>query len=150
MACGNRNKQDIDLLNGVTFHTEQSELITDIDSAGKKPYLEYFNNLKEIQVPLFRIVKADGYTIYLGMPYHTSLKSMAAARQASADADTVLMQQETPVYFYRQYRKGDLYLTEYIRSIDSASMIGIFAMTTNAQTADSLFVESKLAARIIQ
>lgn len=148
VSCQPQNEHEIPLFNKFKFHTDSTEKIAAIDSIAQIPYIQHFNNIDDIQIPLYRIVQGNAYTIYLGIPFHTNLKSIAAAKAAKPNADTVLGLLETPEYYYRQYKKGNLYLTEYMRNIDSASIICVFAATDKAQIASDALSAEKLSDRI--
>lgn len=147
-ACKSGNEHEIPLFNEFKFHTDSTEKITEIDSLGQVPYIQHFNDIDDIQIPLYRIIKARDYTLYLGIPFHTNLQKIAAAKTVKPNADTVLLQSQSADNFYRKYKKGNLYLAEYMRNIDSVSIICVFGSSASEAIANDVLSEEKMSARI--
>ena len=149
-SCRQENEKELALFNGFKFTRDSSEHIVDRDSLAQVPYTKYFNNMAQVQVPLYRIIEGKNYQIYLGIPFHTTLGKLATSRKENPVADSVLQLSENNTAFYRRFIKDSLYLTEYICPLDSTSIICVYAVTKDAQLATTLLSEEKLKARIIK
>lgn len=149
-SCRQENEKELALFNGFRFATDSTEHVADRDSLAQVPYTKYFNNMEQVQVPLYRVIEGKEYRIYLGIPFHTTLARLAAFRKEKPMADTVLQLSENNTAFYRCFIKDSLYLTEYIQPLDSTSMICVYAVSKDAQVAATRLSEAQLKARIVK
>ena len=138
------------LFNDYKFAKDSTERIADLDSLAQIPYTKYFNNMGQVQVPLYRIIEGKGYRIYLGLPFHTTLGKLSKLRAVQPLADTVLEVKESDASFYSRFLKDSLYLTEYIQPLDSTSIICIYAVSKDSLSAVTVLSEEKLKARIFK
>lgn len=149
-SCSQENEKELTLFNDYKFAKDSTEHVADRDSVAQKAYQAYFNNMEQVQVPLYRVLEGKGYHIYLGIPFHATLEKMVKLRIAQPMADSVLQLSGSSTSFYRRFIKDSLYLTEYIRPLDSVSIICVYAVTKDAQIAATLLSEEQLKARIIK
>jgi hypothetical protein len=149
-SCRDGNESGVSLFNGFKFATNSTEHVADRDSLAQVPYTKYFNNMAQVQIPLYRVIEGKEYRIYLGIPFHTTLGKLAKSRAEQPMADTVWNLKESGSSFYRQFIKDSLYLTEYICPLDSTSIICVYAETRDAELAATILSEEQLKARIIK
>lgn len=145
LSCGQSRTGSLPIFNDYEFRIKTDEHTVDADSISRMPYARYFNNLKEIQVPLYRIVEGKNYRLYLGLPFHTSVSRLSTERfKLLGTADTNNSQT------FRRYQKDMQYIAEYILPLDSASTVFIAAITEDSVVAATEFTEQQFKERIIK
>lgn len=147
VSCTNPNPNEIPLFNNVKFLKLSTEKVKEIDSISQSEYENYFNNIKEIQLPLYRVVEGKSYDIYLGIPFRCSLKKLFNARQKSLKKDTLFLTEKKVDHCFYQYKKDGLFFTEYLLCLGGNSIICIFGVTNNTQTMDTLFNQKSISKR---
>ena len=80
-CSSNQQETGIPIFNGISFDQGDNEKLGSADSTAIAIYEQYFNNDLKAQIPLYRTLKATGYTIYLGIPYKLSLDRFKKARK---------------------------------------------------------------------
>jgi hypothetical protein len=148
ISCANQNPNEIPLFNTVKFLKLSTENVKTIDSASQSEYENFFNNVKEIQLPLYRVVEGESYDIYLGIPFRCNLKKLFDARQKALEKDSLFLTKKNLDQCFYQYKKDDLFFTEYLLSLGGNSIICIFGVTNNPQTMDTLFNQESISKRV--
>lgn len=147
-SCANQNPNEIALFNDYKFIKLKTEKVGLIDSVSQSDYEGFFNNIKGVQLPLYRVVDGADYVIYLGIPFRTGLKKLYDARQKEIEKDSVFLNDQQNNYCFYQYKKDSLFITEYLVRIDSNSIICIFGSTSSPQTFYTLFDRTSIINRI--
>ena len=87
-ACSNNNKNEIPLFNNIVIKKatgEQEKPINELISNTHKKNLSY----KNIQVPLYKYLSHKDYKIFIGLPYHTTIKESAVKRRRPTATTTI-------------------------------------------------------------
>lgn len=129
-ACNSSRLPDgtVVLFNDYKMKLQPGEEVKELDAVQKKVYEQYCNNTAAVQVPFFKMLSHKDYTLFIGLPFHSSLERLAAAKETAA-ADTVFAHLLSDTSFYRQAKQDSFYVTEYVYRPDSSMMICIFALS---------------------
>ncbi|MFW5804638.1 MAG: hypothetical protein ACOCWG_05355, partial [bacterium] len=108
-------------------------------------YSQYFNNKKNIQIPLFKYIRNDSYEIFLGIPFNTTLEEIKKLELKSINDSVSHAEDDVP--FFKSYQKDYFYLTEYITKHDE-QLVYIFTLSNSPNHSDSLFNKLNIVKRI--
>jgi hypothetical protein len=146
LSCtSNENDKEVFLFNTLSFKLIQGENLVDINPEIKQNYHSYFKNTP-LQIPLFKCIKTSEYTIYLGIPYNTSIEELLKLPPAGQTSDPTRLQSDSSSYFFKTQTKNTTHLSEYARVFDK-NLIYIVAITNSKIISDSLFNHSELSNR---
>lgn len=148
ISCNDRGKVTvINFFNGVTFKMKRAErLVAATDKFVLSNYQNYLT--KGFEIPLYKVIRAKDYTIFLGIPYNPiNLKSYSVLRKDSIDSFESKFLDSISVY--KSYTKGKDFCAE-IMCKDSINGRGMFvlAQTRNIETFNAQFVLDSLTKRI--
>jgi hypothetical protein len=146
-ACSNNNKNEIPLFNNIVIKKatgEQEKPINELISNTHKENLSY----KNIQVPLYKYLSHKDYKIFIGLPYHTTIKEMISKEIQNKTDKTVYFEQDS-ISFIKQDKQGDNYATTYVTKIGDNSIIYLCGVSKSKKTTDSIFNKLEFSKRII-
>ena len=149
IAC-NSNKKDneVFIFNDITFKLLEGEKLAAVKPKIKEDYLSYFKNTNS-QIPLLKIIKNKNYTIYLGIPFKTSIEKLIKFQIFGQTSDSLTMQSDSLTYFFKKQKKDASYISEYLQVFDK-NYIYILATTNSKTISDSLFNKTELSLRFNQ
>lgn len=144
ISCSSKQQTGVYLFNDISFKLNKGEEVVELDSQNKTNYHLYFGE-KATQIPLFRCIEAIDYTIYIGLPYNTSLTELTnihlrpELQQASIESDTLS-------YVYKKYSSEKEFVTVYTQRLND-NLIFVLASSNSAILSDSLFNSKALTNR---
>ena len=148
-ACTPTEKgNEVFLFNNLSFNLAEGEKQADLNPTITDSYLFYFQNT-DFQVPLFKSIKHEDYSIYLGTPYNTSIKRLLHLQLNGQSADLLEEQSDTLSYFYKQHRIDGAFVSEYSEEFDG-NLIYFLAKTESKIISDSLFSKNVISTRFNQ
>lgn len=147
VSCTAGNERQIVLFNDITFKLNEGETIIAIDEKEKKAFHSFFDSTP-IQVPLFRCIKGDNYTIYLAIPINTSIIQLADYKLANT-SNLSFYDSDSSSYFYINHQHEAKFVTEYSEVINE-NYIYVLAASSAPQLSDTLFNKKMLAKRLSQ
>jgi len=143
IGCHPKPKETL-LFDNVYFNNLQNEeIITELNNV-HQDYQQLIKD-KKIQIPLYRAIKAEEYTIYIGFPYQTNLQSLS--QRPLFDAK-IINQYDTTDMTYKAYQLDSMYVTEFSRKINQ-NFIYILAKTKSDSIQNTVLNTEKLVSRII-
>ena len=145
-SCKNQDENSLFLFNNVSFTLLQSEKSLTITKTEKDKFFSYFNE-QAPQIPIYKYIKADTYTVYVALPYNTSIQNFSNSDFLLCDRN-VSTQVKDSVYHYSRYNCTDEFVSEYVTSVDG-NIIYLLASTQSEAVADSLFSLETMKNRFI-
>jgi len=147
VGCASQNEREVVLFNDITFELKDGEEILSIDYQTKEYFHSYFENTN-IQVPLFRCIKAGDYIIYLGIPIHAGIDKLIDLRQTTIDNYTAF-ESDSLTYFYISHQRDTDYITEYSKAFEN-NFIYVLTVSNSGEISDSLFNRKEMSKRLGQ
>jgi len=147
-GCSPENTEEIAIFNEISFALHEGESIADFGDREKDQFHSYFSNT-DIQVPLFKYITADDYSVYMGLPFNTSVRDISGFRLLNTPQNQSAVRTDSASYFYINHRSETNYISEFVIDIDE-NMIYIIAETDSPQLSDSLFNYTALSKRLNQ
>jgi len=144
VCCASKQDQSVFLFNDISFKLNEGEEVVDIDSKKKEIFNSYFDE-KFVQIPLFRCIKSDGYLIFVGIPFNTSIKELADYSFTHTSNQTFFKGDSTN-YFYKTYSGEKKQITIYSRNF-SNNLVYVLTVSDSATLSDSLFSMKALSNR---
>ena len=145
-SCNNQSEKNLLLFNNVSFALLQNEKISNITSIEKDKFFSHFNEQAQ-QIPMYKCIKGDAYTVYIALPFNTTIQELCAADFIVCDQD-VLTPIEASEYYYKKYKCVDRFVSEYAISIDN-NIVYVLATTSLESVADSLFSYEAIKNRFV-
>ena len=136
LSCKNQEENSLFLFNNASFALLQGEKISTITKVEKDKFFSYFNE-QAPQIPIYKYIKTNTHTIYIALPYNTSIQNFSNANFLLCNPNTPT-QGNNPAYHYSQYDCMGEFVSEYVVSIDG-NIIYLLASTPSKAMADSLF-----------
>lgn len=148
-ACtSNKEKGEVFVFNNISFKLIEGERVVNTDYLIAENYQSYFKS-SNIQNPLFRCIKNQDYTIYLSIPYNTSIDTLMKFQILGQTAGLTELQTDTITYFFKRQNNDTTYISEYSTVIDK-NIIYLLTTTNSKKVSDSLFNQTDLSNRFIQ
>ncbi len=147
VGCTSQNEREVVLFNDITFELKDGEEIISIDSQTKEYFHSYFENT-DVQVPLFRCIKAGDYIIYLGIPIRAGIDRLIDLRQETINNYTAF-ESDSLSYFYISHQRDMDYITEYSEAFEN-NFIYVLAVSNSGELSDSLFNRKEISQRLGQ
>ncbi len=144
-SCQSKN-EGLALFNEYSFHLTGNEEVVEPDSVLRSAYLTHMNAFK-LQIPLFKTIKDSNYTLFIGIPYNSSMARIKESLKDFTWADSLELKTDSSAFLYANYKQDSTYLLEYIKSIDK-NMVYVFAMSKSKQVKDSVFNMKEISNRI--
>lgn len=144
-GCTSKEEHEITLFNDTTFKLTEGEAMSSIDAKTEEDYYSYLNNNTAIQIPLFKCITSETYSIYLGLPIHTTIKKLADFKLKEVN-NSSFFESDTTSYFYIRHQNKDKYISEYAKVVDG-NTIYVLTVANALNVSDSLFNVEALSNR---
>ncbi len=141
------NDKQFFIFNNVSFKLIEGESLIDVTSDINEHYISYFKNTN-IRLPLFKNIISNSYTIYLGIPYNSSIKKIMKFQNLDDKFNLVASSSDSSFYTFKNYNNDSTYISEYSRLFDN-NLIFILAISNSKTVSDSLFNLRELSNRFI-
>ncbi len=143
-ACSNKSSDNLPLFEDLDFQLIKGENVVPIDSNIRNAYSELFNN-SIIQVPLFKSVKHNDYTLFIGLPYKTNINALTHYKQQNSDSTAVFSSGDN--FYFKKYTHDSLFIAEFAENTSNNHLVFVSIITKAKQTADSLFSQKQFSKR---
>jgi len=135
-SCNNQTGNKIFLFNNASFELLQGEASSTITEVEKDRFFSYFDK-QAFNIPIYKHIKSHTHTIYIALPYNTSIQELSETKLISCDIDSSAQKKESSC-FYNRYECSGEFITEYVTSLDG-NMVYLLAASSSKEVADSLF-----------
>jgi hypothetical protein len=136
VCCTSKQDSSVLIFNNIAFKLNDGEKVVEIDSQKKEIFNSYFDK-KSIQIPLFRCIKSDGYLIFVGIPFNTSVKELTNIDFANTLNQT-FFEGDSTNYLYKKYSNEKEQITIYTKNFDN-NLVYVLTVSDSAELSDSLF-----------
>lgn len=144
MACtSNKEKKEVFIFNKISFKLIENEKVVNTKHKIIEDYKSYFVD-NSIQIPLLKCIKSEGYTIYIGIPYNTSIDKLT--QMQILGVKPIKSETDTLTYLFNEKKKGSSYITELSKDFDN-NLIYVLAVTNSKTISDSIFNKTNLLDR---
>lgn len=96
---------------------EANETITELNKQNTDLYFSYIDN-PDLQAPLFKYIKGDGYDLFVGLPVGTSFAEIKKSFKKDGILSGKLENSPTP-FVYVNYNDEGKNITKYLVQIES-------------------------------
>lgn len=149
LSCKNdTSKRTIPIFNAISFQTNKGEKLSLKNQIVTETYKSYFSN-EDIQIPLFKYIKGKNYSIYISIPYNTTLKNLEKQQFINPKFNQKNFQTDSTSYFFRKFADKSTYISIYSKEFDK-NLIFVLTETNSKKISDSLFNKTKLSKRFIK
>ena len=146
-SCGSQDDSRLLLFNNTSFTLLQNEKVLNITAIEKDNFFSYFDE-QAPRIPLYKCIKNSNiYTIYIALPYNTSIQDLSNTNLISCHQDTLAHVRDV-AYNYRKYKCLNEYVSEYTILLDD-NMVCLLTSTSSALIADSLFSFEAMKNRLV-
>lgn len=148
LQCSSSPDNEISLFNNIVYHLEEGESVENITPGTVLLYDSLFNGPKA-QIPLFRSIGHEDYTIFIGLPFNTTYNQLLESKTKHSDtADN--FQIITDSCFFSKYHVESGKVAEYLVQLEENSLVFVAALSNTSFAPDSLFTLKKFHNRISQ
>jgi hypothetical protein len=145
VSCKSQQPKSLSIFNDISFKLLDGDEVVDIDSSKKETFKSYVT-YKYIQVPLFRCIESDFYSIYIGIPLNSSIKKLYKDTMPNTiDLKLIVSETDSSSYFYKSYNHSSAKI--YLYSENFENNIVYVLVRTNGDMDDSTFTMQSLASR---
>ena len=134
------------LFNDVYFRLRNNERVEVINREEQQFFQSHFDSTK-IQAPLFKLIKSNTYTIFLAIPFNTSLSELRDVQEFPNDS--LILEKQENSSFYEHYQLNADHAVIYARNFDG-NLIYMLSVASNIGEVDSLFSLNKVSNRFVQ
>lgn len=149
LACSTdaeeKTGKEVFIFNNISFKLLDGEYLTPLNPGVKEAYLSNFQP-SHLQVPLFKSIENTTYSIYLGLPFNTTIEKLVHYELVADSVAPLLTKSDTLTYFFKQHFNDTLYISEYAQVFDG-NLIYLLATTKSEAISDSLFNQTALSDR---
>lgn len=136
VCCTSKQDSSVLIFNNIAFKLNEGEEVVKIDSKKKEIFNSYFDKTS-IQIPLYRCIKSDGYLIFVGIPFNTSVKELTNISLANTLNQT-FFEGDSTNYLYKRYSNEKEQITIYTKGF-SNNLVYVLTVSDSAKLSDSLF-----------
>lgn len=136
VCCTSKQDSSVLIFNNIAFKLNEGEEVVKIDSKKKEIFNLYFDKTS-IQIPLYRCIKSDGYLIFVGIPFNTSIKELTNISLANTLNQT-FFEGDSTNYLYKRYSNEKEQITIYTKGF-SSNLVYVLTVSDSAKLSDSLF-----------
>ena len=147
LGCNSNEGDEIYLFNGISFELIEGEKVIKLDKDRKEIFHSYINN-KSVQIPLFRFIESKDYSIFVGLPFNTSIKELSNLSIAPTFNQT-FFEGDSTSYFFKKYINDKEHVSIYTRNF-SNNLVYVLTVTNSAIKSDSLLHKNALSNRFQQ
>jgi len=144
-ACNSKENQ-LTLPNNIIFKIAPEEYLKKPDQNELKHYSSNFNNSKIYQIPLFKLLIHNQYTIYFGIPFEIKNLDVFNARSNQIQETSNSYLVDTLLYKIK-YMIGNKYIIEEYHIFDSHSSYITFTETLSDSISNLFFHENVIKNR---
>ena len=141
ISCTSQEKTDMNLFNDIFFKLNEKEKSVNIDDS-KKIIYQKFVDKNSPQIPLFKCVSADNYTIFLGIPVNSSTEQFSKYdllyNKSKIKNDSIVKS-----HFKIKNKSKDYFSTSFVKEFDK-NKIYVLAISNSESITDSLFNKKKM------
>jgi hypothetical protein len=149
LACStSRETKEVFIFNNISFKILKNENIVDVNTLIIKEYQSFFAN-KKLQIPLFKCIKNKDYTMYIGIPYNTSINELINFQIMDKPVNQTEFETDSLTYFFRKKKNEGIYITEFSK-VFNKNLIYILSKSNSEIVSDTLFNKTELSKRLIQ
>ena len=145
ISCEPEVDNGVYLYNDISFKVQENESIEDSDREIIADYEKYLFS-SDFQIPLFKCIKGDQYTIFLGIPYETSVEEIAEAQRFIEDPLLFEVGSTSPLLI-RNHPNGT-YSTEFLVPLEE-NLFYVLATSASQPLLDSILTQEALTSRFI-
>ncbi len=151
LSCNTKDYSKLPLFNNIYFQLEEGDTNLAIDFQIKNDYFSIFStsNNKQNIPPLFRYIDNGNYSIYIGVPFNTSLEDFLSSEFSS---NSMILSEQVVTSknsIYRVYEIENTYYVEYVVELND-SLFYIITTTDSKEILDTKFSLDKIGNRLIQ
>lgn len=143
-SCTSETEQKVVLFNGATFELKEGEEIVEIDTDKKEVYNHYAQK-EYIQIPVYKCVTHEKYSIFLGIPINTSIKKIIEYNSLHR-RDITLLESDSINYFYATYENENNYVVEYAKTSEN-NLFYILVVSDIVERSGASFNKNALSKR---
>ena len=144
--CSPKSENEIFLFNDIFYQLEEEESIEEITQNRVELYDSLFNRNKP-QIPIFRSIKHQDYSLFIGIPYQASYEQILKTKSKQKDS-LLISEVITDSCWFIKYRVKDSIAAEYLAKTKDSSLIYMAMLSINHSKADSLFSLNEFKNRI--
>lgn len=134
--CNNPNKDRLFLFNKISFDLKKNESLVELDSLHKTKYYSYFLN-QDIQIPLYRCIKTNEYTIFIGIPLNSSIGQLKKINLNSS-LRIISDKSDSSLFFYRSFSNKTENVSIYSRDFDD-NIVFVIALSKSYKPDSNYF-----------
>lgn len=123
-SCQVGSENDIDIFNNYFFRKKPTEINKPIDFTTKEEYNQYFSlsiYQKKGQIPLFKCFEAEGYKIFVGVPFQLSFQEITNQLISKEKEPISIFKNDSLSYI--NYQKNKQWITESVFRLGDSSLI---------------------------
>ena len=145
VSCELESDKGVYLFNDISFQVHENE---SVEESNREIIAEYEKYLftSDLQVPLFKCVKGDQYTIFLGIPYETSIEEIADAQSLVENPLLFEAESDSPLLI-RNHPNG-VYSTEFLVP-SGENLFYVLATSSSQAIQDSILTKEILTNRFL-
>ncbi len=147
VSCNSVNDNRILLFNDVYFELFVGDKQRVLEERVKNNYLDLISN-KEVQIPLFKHIKNKNYSLFIGLPYNTTLSKIN--QQNLFEESIILFSKKDERFFsFKSYKNKSDYVVEYVQKVDE-NLLYILLVSDYSESINHLSYFEELSKRIIK
>lgn len=143
--CSPKPENEIFLSNDVFYQLEEGESTEEITQNTVELYDSLFNK-KEPKIPIYKRIKHQDYTLFIGLPFQTSYEQLLETK--SNQKDSLFSEIITDSCLFIKYQVKNSIAAEYLTKTKDNSLIYMAMLSVNPSKADSLFSLNEFKNRI--
>jgi len=146
VCCSSKQDQDqnLFLFNDISFKLIDGEKVVNTDSKHKEIFHSY-HDAKSTQIPLFKCLESDNYSIFIGVPFNTSLIELSNISMPP-HLKLTLFEGDSINYVYKAYNSEKELVTIYAKNFMD-NLVYVLTVSNSAELSDSLFNAKALSNR---
>ena len=116
-------------------------------AASQEAFHALFEDKSDLRIPLFRCIEGDGYTLYLGLPYRTTLQDLIQLN--IFDNPPTAAESDVEAFLYRRHQTDSMVYAEYGRQFDR-NLIYLLVAASDTAAVESLLSRDSFTKRFNQ
>lgn len=145
LFCCNTQQEEnsITIFNNISFLVLKNEKILGTDHLLASEYFNLIEN-QDIQIPLYKSLNTDKYTIHIGIPYQAKLSNLNKIR---LDNNLTEIISDSSTFTYKKYTIKQKNIIEYAYK-KNTNLLYLLAITHSDSIANSVLLPESLSHRI--
>lgn len=145
-ACSSQDRSVLKIYYNLAFRLEEGEVAVTVDSRARDTFDFYFDTLN-VQIPLFRQIGAEGYDIFIGMPFNTEIERIGEI--VLEERYTLEYSEDTAGLVYKKYSSEKEAVVIYAEEFHGNKLF-LMVVGNKGALSDSIFSLPSLNNRFIQ